>query len=62
MTPDNPDNPGPTGTDPRRSARTGAGLAVVSMLTVQLGIAMAVGLFDDVGPLGAAWLGWRGRA
>jgi inner membrane transporter RhtA len=56
------DNPGPTGHDPRRSARTGAGFAVVSMLTVQLGIAVAVGLFDDVGPLGAAWLrlAWAG--
>lgn len=56
------DNDLPTGPDPRRSARTGAGLAVVSMLTVQLGIAMAVGLFDDVGPLGAAWLrlAWAG--
>lgn len=44
------------------SSRAGAGLAVVSMLTVQLGIAMAVGLFDDVGPLGAAWLrlAWAG--
>jgi inner membrane transporter RhtA len=46
----------------RSAARTGAGLAVVSMLTVQLGIAAAVGLFDDVGPLGAAWLrlAWAG--
>jgi inner membrane transporter RhtA len=37
-------------------------MAVVSMLTVQLGIAAAVGLFDDVGPLGAAWLrlAWAG--
>jgi inner membrane transporter RhtA len=65
MTTDNTDSTGshlPTGPDPRRSARTGAGLAVVSMLTVQLGIAMAVGLFDDVGPLGAAWLrlAWAG--
>ncbi len=56
------DNPGVPGPDPRRAARTGAGLAVVSMLTVQLGIAMAVGLFDEVGPLGAAWLrlAWAG--
>jgi len=59
MTTDNRAAPSP---DPRRSARTGAGLAVVSMLTVQLGIAVAVGLFDDVGPLGAAWLrlAWAG--
>ena len=56
------DNPGGPGPDPRRAARTGTGLAVVSMLTVQLGIAMAVGLFDEVGPLGAAWLrlAWAG--
>lgn len=49
----------PTG---RMSPRAGAALAVVSMLTVQLGVAAAVGLFDDVGPLGAAWLrlAWAG--
>jgi inner membrane transporter RhtA len=43
-------------------ARTGAGFALVSMLMVQLGIAAAVGLFDEVGPLGAAWLrlAWAG--
>ncbi len=37
-------------------------MAVASMLTVQVGIAVAVGLFDDVGPLGAAWLrlAWAG--
>ena len=59
---DNPGDSGTSGPDPRRAARTGAGLAVVSMLTVQLGIAMAVGLFDEVGPLGAAWLrlAWAG--
>jgi inner membrane transporter RhtA len=47
---------------PAHGARTGAGMAVVSMLTVQLGIAAAVGLFDEVGPLGAAWLrlAWAG--
>jgi inner membrane transporter RhtA len=46
----------------RSGARTGTGMAVVSMLTVQLGIAVAVGLFDEVGPLGAAWLrlAWAG--
>ncbi len=49
-------SPGP------HAARTGASMAVVSMFTVQLGIAAAVGLFDDVGPLGAAWLrlAWAG--
>src|SRR5690242_16942692 len=42
--------------------RTGASLALVSMLTVQLGIAVAVGLIDDVGAAGAAWLrlAWAG--
>ncbi len=37
-------------------------MAVMSMLAVQLGIAVAVGLFDAVGPLGVAWLrlGWAG--
>ena len=46
----------------RTSARSGASMALVSMLTVQLGIAVAVGLFDEVGPLGAAWLrlAWAG--
>src|SRR4051794_37749974 len=36
--------------------RTGAGMALVAMLCVQLGIAASVGLFDDVGPEGAACL------
>jgi inner membrane transporter RhtA len=42
--------------------RSGAAMAVASMLTVQLGIAAAVGLFDQVGPQGAAWLrlAWAG--
>jgi len=37
-------------------------MAVASMLAVQLGIAAAVGLFDAVGTLGAAWLrlAWAG--
>lgn len=37
-------------------------MAVMSMLAVQLGIAAAVGLFDEVGPLGVAWLrlAWAG--
>ncbi|HSE10555.1 MAG TPA: EamA family transporter [Nocardioidaceae bacterium] len=44
------------------STRTGVSMAVGSMLTVQLGIAVAVGLFDEIGPLGAAWLrlAWAG--
>lgn len=37
-------------------------MAVVSMLCVQLGLAASVGLFDRVGPEGAAWLrlAWAG--
>jgi len=48
----------------RRSsaARSGTGMAVGSMLCVQLGLAASVGLFDHVGPEGAAWLrlAWAG--
>jgi inner membrane transporter RhtA len=44
------------------SARSGAALAVASMLFVQLGLAASVGLFDAIGPAGAAWLrlAWAG--
>jgi len=44
------------------SARTGAGMAVTSMLCVQLGLAASVGLIDVVGAEGAAWLrlAWAG--
>ncbi len=40
----------------------GASLAVAAMLCVQLGVAASTGLFDSVGPLGAAWLrlAWAG--
>jgi inner membrane transporter RhtA len=38
------------------SARTGATLAVASMLCVQAGLAASVGLIDQVGAGGAAWL------
>jgi inner membrane transporter RhtA len=38
------------------SARTGASMAVASMLCVQLGLAASVGLIDDLGSSGAAWL------
>jgi len=38
------------------ATRTGAGMALVSMLFVQLGIAASVGLFDQVGAEGAACL------
>ncbi|WP_100414467.1 EamA family transporter [Mumia flava] len=40
----------------RTSSRTGAAMAVTSMLCVQLGVAASVGLIDQVGPEGAAWL------
>ena len=39
-----------------RDSRTGVGFAVLSMTMVQLGLAASVGLFDRVGPEGAAWL------
>ena len=38
------------------STRTGASMAVASMLCVQLGLAASVGLIDQVGAGGAAWL------
>ena len=38
------------------ATRTGAGMALVSMFCVQLGIAASVGLFDEVGSDGAACL------
>ena len=38
------------------SARTGASMAVASMLCVQLGLAASVGIIDQVGAGGAAWL------
>lgn len=42
--------------------RTGATFAVTAMLCVQLGVAASVGVFDEVGPLGAGWLrlAWAG--
>ena len=51
---------------PRRTGRTatraGTLMAVASMTCVQLGLALAVGLFDRIGPEGAAWLrlAWAG--
>src|SRR3954468_5062430 len=44
------------------SARTGASMAVSAILCVQLGLAASVGLFDRVGPEGAACLrlAWAG--
>lgn len=46
----------------RSHARTGASLALASMLCVQLGLAASVGLIDLVGAQGAAWLrlAWAG--
>lgn len=43
-------------------ARAGAALAVGSMTSVQLGLAVAVGLIDRIGAEGAAWLrlAWAG--
>ncbi|CAA9392625.1 MAG: Integral membrane protein [uncultured Nocardioides sp.] len=38
------------------SSRTGASMAVASMLCVQLGLAASIGLIDQVGAGGAAWL------
>lgn len=46
----------------RISTRAGTGMAIVSMCCVQLGIAMAVGLFDSIGAEGASFLrlAWAG--
>ncbi len=43
-------------------ARTGVAMAVTAMLSVQLGVAVAVGLIDQIGAEGAAWLrlAWAG--
>jgi inner membrane transporter RhtA len=44
------------------ATRAGAAMAITSMLCVQLGLAVSVGLFDQIGPEGAAWLrlAWAG--
>ncbi|MFB9358062.1 EamA family transporter [Actinoplanes nipponensis] len=46
----------------RSPARTGAAMALASMALVQLGLAASVGLLDQVGAEGAAWLrlSWAG--
>jgi inner membrane transporter RhtA len=46
----------------RSCARAGTLMAVGSMASVQLGLALSVHLFGQVGPLGAAWLrlAWAG--
>lgn len=46
----------PSDTRAVSATRTGASMALASMLCVQLGIAASVGLFDDVGAEGAACL------
>jgi len=49
-------------TTTRSPARTGSLMALASMTCVQLGVAASVGLFDRIGPGGAAWLrlAWAG--
>jgi inner membrane transporter RhtA len=51
-----------TGVPPRSRAGVGTLMAVGSMTCVQIGLALSVHLFDQVGPLGAAWLrlAWAG--
>ncbi|WP_242511382.1 EamA family transporter [Pengzhenrongella frigida] len=46
----------------RSPARVGTGMAITSMLCVQLGLAASVGMLDELGPAGVAWLrlGWAG--
>jgi inner membrane transporter RhtA len=46
----------PTRSAARAGARSGAAMAMCSMLTVQIGLGISVGLIDDVGAEGAAWL------
>ncbi|KQW49110.1 hypothetical protein ASC77_10445 [Nocardioides sp. Root1257] len=38
------------------NTRSGASMAMISMLCVQLGLAVSVGLIDQIGAEGAAWL------
>ena len=44
------------------AARIGASMAVVSMLCVQVGLAVAINLIDDLGAAGVTWLrlAWAG--
>jgi inner membrane transporter RhtA len=53
---------GPVERNASTGARVGTSMAVASMLCVQLGLALAVGLIDDIGAPGAAWLrlAWAG--
>jgi inner membrane transporter RhtA len=54
--------PAPAPATAGAGSRAGAGMAVAAMISVQLGLAASVGLFDEVGPEGAAWLrlAWAG--
>jgi inner membrane transporter RhtA len=56
------DTPASRGQVRRAGAGVGTSMAVGSMLCVQLGLAVAVGLIDDIGAEGAAWLrlAWAG--
>src|ERR1700734_3510690 len=45
-----------TGVPPQSRARAGTLMAVGSMTCVQIGLALSVHLFDQVGPLRAAWV------
>lgn len=45
-----------TGGMSRTDARAGVSMAVAAMLCVQLGLAVSVGLIDELGVSGAAWL------
>ncbi|ROR91993.1 EamA family transporter [Nocardioides aurantiacus] len=47
---------GPAGTPVLGGSRAGAAMATASMLCVQLGLALSVGLIGTVGAEGAAWL------
>src|SRR5262245_63718722 len=47
---------------PRSAARAGASMALASMICVQLGLAVSIGLMDQLGAAGVAWLrlAWAG--
>jgi inner membrane transporter RhtA len=42
--------------DPRFAARSGTALALASMTCVQLGLGASIGMMDQVGAAGVAWL------
>lgn len=48
--------PAPLGSLAPPSSRAGAGMTLASMLSVQIGIAVSVGLAETLGAQGAAWL------